>query len=874
MKPSVSVTDIGLLAGTSFTASSLYSVSSGGSALVSVTFTDLATGGSFFESDWDGSTIDGASVSLPPSKASSLHLEAGQSAGTFAFTVTVTNAGGETSDPATGHVSVFAAANSGADTPTSSSYGNGDLDLTAALWVLPQGLVADNYIFGGHGSDTLVGIAGTATSGGTEILYGAGGNDLLWGQSAKTDYFVFDTTTGQDSVRNFDPTRDRLELLKMPGLASFSDLQSALSTDAQGNAVITLPAIGHGGTITLTGVAPQALTTSNVAFYNFPVGGLFTTFGTVPNNPTGQPYDALTLRRLIPATNADHLDFGSTGADVITGASTGSNIFYGGAGNDLMWVAGGGANLFLFDQTTDNAVVENFQPGRDRLEFINSPSMESWSSFQAGLNTDPAGDAVIFFGSGSHQSSVTLIGVTPASLTPDKVSFFDSGHGNPISLGGTAYADSIGSSLAQAAGLSGALQNIGSPGDDTIFGDNGTNLFYGGAGNDDFWNNNGTHNLFLFDSGTGQDFVHGFTPGHDTIGFLANAGFASAADVQKAMANDNDGDAIIALPTGGSITLLGVGTQSLGAGNFEILSGVSVTGAGVASSVAASASGGAIFGGDAGDYKLTKNFDGSLTVMVGDGNNTIIGSSGAVTCTVGNGNNLIAMHDPSASSFGASALQLGNGNDTVLAVGGNDTVLAGGGFDLVDGGLGAVSIVGGAGSSVIVGGAGASTLIGGSGPAYLVGISGHDSIVGGKGGDTISAAAGDTVEAGAGNDFVILAAGPESVAATLGAGNVVIGVGGFTGPGQQKTITLGSGIDVLLLNASVAAASAATDGILVTGYQSGIDHILLQGLAEHGFGQLQIGTSGGNAIVTLADVGTVTLVGMTGKLTAADFIFS
>ena len=68
-----------------------------------------------------------------------------------------------------------------------------------------------------------------------------------------------------------------------------------------------------------------------------------------------------------------------------------------------------------FDQPTDNAVVENFQPGRDRLEFVDNPGLASFSGLQAGLNTDPAGDTVIYFSNGRHQSSVTLIGVSATS---------------------------------------------------------------------------------------------------------------------------------------------------------------------------------------------------------------------------------------------------------------------------------------------------------------------------------------------------------------------------------------------------------------------------------------------------------------------------
>ncbi len=94
----------------------------------------------------------------------------------------------------------------------------------------------------------------------------------------------------------------------------------------------------------------------------------------------------------------------------------------------------------------------------------------------------------------------------------------------------------------------------------------------------------------------------------------------------------------------------------------------------------------------------------------------------------------------------------GTGNDIIDAGAGNDTVAAGDGNDKVDGGAGNDSLGGGNGNDSLGGGDGNDTLDGGAGTDTLVGGNGNDVLNGGDGDDDIVVGAGDTANGGSGDD--------------------------------------------------------------------------------------------------------------------------
>jgi Ca2+-binding RTX toxin-like protein len=98
-------------------------------------------------------------------------------------------------------------------------------------------------------------------------IFALSGDDHLTGSSGK-DLFVFAQPIGNDRIYNFNPSEDQVDLIGYAAFASFDDVKSHLTADANGNAVI---AIADGQSITLDGVAAASLGASNFEFNQEPV---------------------------------------------------------------------------------------------------------------------------------------------------------------------------------------------------------------------------------------------------------------------------------------------------------------------------------------------------------------------------------------------------------------------------------------------------------------------------------------------------------------------------------------------------------------------------------------------------------------------------
>ena len=71
---------------------------------------------------------------------------------------------------------------------------------------IAYGQTGNDSIFGGAGNDILVG------EGGNDVLVGEGGNDILFGGAGNDEFVYRAIAGGVDSIRDFDVTRDRLNL--------------------------------------------------------------------------------------------------------------------------------------------------------------------------------------------------------------------------------------------------------------------------------------------------------------------------------------------------------------------------------------------------------------------------------------------------------------------------------------------------------------------------------------------------------------------------------------------------------------------------------------------------------------------------------------
>lgn len=125
------------------------------------------------------------------------------------------------------------------------------------------------------------------------------------------------------------------------------------------------------------------------------------------------------------------------------------------------------------------------------------------------------------------------------------------------------------------------------------------------------------------------------------------------------------------------------------------------------------------------------NFSEIENIVLGAGDDTVMGSTG----------------DDNVDS--------GGGNDSMFGGAGNDTLSSGDGLDTIDGGIGDDSLTGGDEADSIIGGEGDDTLIGGRGPDTLDGGAGDDSILGGADDDSILGGDGnDVVEDLGGNNII------------------------------------------------------------------------------------------------------------------------
>jgi Ca2+-binding RTX toxin-like protein len=168
---------------------------------------------------------------------------------------------------------------------------------------------------------------------------------------------------------------------------------------------------------------------------------------------------------------------------------------------------------------------------------------------------------------------------------------------------------------------------------------------------------------------------------------------------------------------------------------------------------------GKIIGGiftDGGDDILINS--GSITAMagsainMGDGNDTVILNAGSVVT----GNILLGAGDDTLSasaSITAVTVDAGTGNDTVIGGAGNDVVHGGDGDDTLVGGGGDDTLFGDAGNNTIAGGDGNDTITGGVNNDHIEGDHGNDMLVGGDGSDVYVYASGD------GSDTIVENAG-------------------------------------------------------------------------------------------------------------------
>ena len=226
-------------------------------------------------------------------------------------------------------------------------------------------------------------------------------------------------------------------------------------------------------------------------------------------------------------------------------------------------------------------------------------------------------------------------------------------------------------------------------GNDTVTGNDTSNVLIGNAGNDTL---SGLRGFDTINGGAGNDTIEGGA-GNDTINGGGGIDIINGGIGWDTLNGDDGNDTIRALD--------GYDTVNGGAGD-DIL-----------------------FGNNGNDI-----------MNGGGGNDTMNGGLGFDTMNGDDGNDIIS------GLSGFDTINGGTGNDTLNGNAGNDTMEGGSGRDTLNGGIGRDFLSGGNDDDILNGNNGFDTLIGGTGNDTLNGHFGNDTLNGSAGNDTMTGGLG------------------------------------------------------------------------------------------------------------------------------------
>jgi Ca2+-binding RTX toxin-like protein len=631
--------------------------------------------------------------------------------------------------------------------------------------------VGNDVFYGGYDADLLEGGAGNDTlegRGGDDTLRGGTGNDVLAGGTGD-DTYRFELGDGQDLIRDHSGSGGggNDTILLGPGIAASHLVVT--QTDGGNDLLISIGAAGD--SILLDDA----------------------------NSHTDRRVEKLRL--------ADGTEFSHTQLIAMATAPTvGNDIFYGGyegdamsggAGDDTLdgregndTIAGGTGNDLLIGGAGDDTYIFNRGDGEDTLRDSSSASGGGSDVVQFGP-TIASSDIVVTVLNGGTDLLLTLFG------TQDRLLFDDTITNAYRRIEFVRFAD--GSVLTHADLM--ARANGATPGNDTLFGDDGANVLAGGAGSDTLEGRGGNDTLL---GGTGNDILIGgqgddtyvfeLGDGQDIVRDYNGTGWGGVDTVQFG-SGISSGDVIVTQVDNGNDFLLSVAGTSdsvlLDNSINDVYRRIENVGFGDASwthatlmALATQPTDGAdtFFGGydsdllqGGGGNDLLDARDGADTLRGGAGNDILMGGAGDDTYIFDLGDGQDIVRDYNGTGWGGTDVvqfgpgidrtqviltQADGGRDLLLSIAGTtdsillddaasnvyrriETVRFHDGFSWSHADMMASVTQPTAGNDVFYGGYEADLLQGGAGDDTLVGNEGNDILIGGTGADLLQGGAGN-----------------------------------------------------------------------------------------------------------------------------------
>lgn len=446
---------------------------------------------------------------------------------------------------------------------------------------------------------------GTLTGGaGGDVLVDGAGSDTLTG-GAGADVFVLSADGMADTITDFDPAQDRLDLSGWVFFRGLGQLEIAGRGDGArlqfGDEVLDLKTAG-GGSLDAAALAP-ALQGVPARFLPEWIA-ILTGQDPIPG-PVDPPPD--------PPDPVDPAAGGTAGPDLIVGGALpedirgrggndtidgqgGADVIRGGDGNDDL--SGRAGNDTILGEMDDDVLVGGL--GWDSMDGGDGDDLlmgqDGWDSLSGGMGDDTIygnnGFDLLFGGRGEDLmdggvGSDTLIGDNGADrLSGNAGADLIRGDSGADLLAGNAGTDTLAGGNGNDT-LEGGINHDeldGNAGDDWLSGGSGNDDLDGGAGNDTLKGNSGNDRL---DGGVGDDVLHGglgadvfvYRSGRDQVldlgtvdMLLLDPALAGGQMAQvMGLARQVDGDVIFDFGGAHQLTLVGLDDLSLLEGRLDFL---------------------------------------------------------------------------------------------------------------------------------------------------------------------------------------------------------------------------------------------------------------------------------------------------------------